>query len=78
LAGLVREFRLARGMTQEELAASIGASLRWVAKFEAGSTTAWLSLALAAAEAVGLVVDVSPAPRSGDADETFRRVLGDG
>ncbi len=69
LARLVRDRRIARGMTQLDLAEAIGASRRWVVKFEADPANARVDLVLGAVAAVGLIVDVSdPAP---DADDVF-------
>ncbi len=76
LGRLARDARLARGMTQEELAAAVGVSRRWVSKFETRPDTAHLHLALAALDAVGLAIDVT---RQGDdtADRILRQVFGD-
>lgn len=58
IGSTVRDARLAAGLTQQELAQRIGVSLRWVSKFESDASTSHLDKVLAAARAVGLVIDI--------------------
>jgi HTH-type transcriptional regulator/antitoxin HipB len=54
LGSLVRERRLAREMTQAQLALTIGTSRQWVVDLERGKPTLALGLVLRAMTAVGL------------------------
>lgn len=55
---LVRETRVAAGLTQTQLAERIGASRFWVAAFEKGKPGAELGLAIKAINALGLSLHV--------------------
>jgi len=66
LGRTVRDARIAIGMTQQQLAERVGASLRWVTKFETDASTSHTDKVIAAVHAVGLVIDVvgsEPDPR---------------
>ncbi len=54
ISNAVQGERLRRGMSQEELAAQIGVSRKWVVDFEAGQPGARLRHVLAALNALGL------------------------
>jgi ribosome-binding protein aMBF1 (putative translation factor) len=70
LGRLVREARLAAGLSQTALGERVGASRFWIAEFEQGKLTAELGLALRAVQAVGLTLQVrSPSERAGEADK---------
>ncbi|MBX3250299.1 MAG: helix-turn-helix transcriptional regulator [Myxococcales bacterium] len=58
VGSLIREQRLARGMTQAQLAQAIGASRQWVVDLERGKSTLALGLVLRAVTAVGLSLRV--------------------
>lgn len=58
IGAVVRDARLAAGLTQTELANRIGASRFWVAQFEKGKPSAALGLALKALRALGLVIRI--------------------
>ena len=58
LGRLIRERRRLKGLTQAQLAVSVGASRKWIVELEAGKRTAELSLALRTLNALGLLVDV--------------------
>ncbi len=58
LGSLVREHRLARAMTQAQLARAIGTSRQWVVDLERGKPTLALGLVLRAVTAVGLSLRV--------------------
>jgi len=60
VGALVRQARLAAGISQSELGQRIGASRFWVAQFEKGKPGAELGLALKAMHAVGLAVQIEP------------------
>lgn len=59
LGSIVRDARLAAGLSQTALGARIGASRFWIAEFEQGKPTAELGLALKAVQALGLTVRVT-------------------
>lgn len=61
LGALVREARIAAGMTQTALGDKVGASRFWVAEFERGKPGAELGLCLKALRALKLVLTVEPA-----------------
>jgi DNA-binding XRE family transcriptional regulator len=65
IGALVRQARLAAGITQSELAQRIGASRFWVAAFEKGKPSAELGLALNAIHALGLAIRIEPKTPSG-------------
>ena len=54
----IRDQRLRIGMTQAELARSIGASRSWVFQMERGNPGAEIGLVLKALQALGLMMDV--------------------
>jgi DNA-binding XRE family transcriptional regulator len=60
VGALVRQARLAAGLSQTDLGHSIGASRFWVAQFERGKPSAELGLALKAMHALGLAVLIGP------------------
>lgn len=64
VGALVRETRVAAGLTQTQLAARIGASRFWVAAFEKGKPSAELGLALKAIHALGLAITIKPGHES--------------
>lgn len=59
VGALLRRARLAKGMTQAQLAAIVEVSRQWIIAAEAGAPTARLGLMLDALRAVDLVVDVA-------------------
>lgn len=63
LGAMVRDARLAAGLSQTALGERIGASRYWIAEFERGKPTAELGLALKAVQALGLTLEVT-APRT--------------
>jgi transcriptional regulator with XRE-family HTH domain len=60
VGAMVRDARLAAGISQSELGKRIGASRFWVAQFERGKPSAELGLALKALHALALDVRVEP------------------
>lgn len=71
----VRDARLRSGWTQAELAERIGTSRQWVIALERGKPTAELGRVLKAFAALGVAVDIVPAPNSVgpvDLDELLR------
>ena len=60
VGALVRQARMAAGLSQTELGQRIGASRFWVAQFEKGKPSAELGLALKAMDALGLTVHIEP------------------
>jgi HTH-type transcriptional regulator/antitoxin HipB len=66
LGAMVRDARMAAGLSQTALGDRIGASRFWVAAFEKGKPSAELGLALKALQALGLTVRVD-APASAEA-----------
>jgi len=81
IGALVRNARIAAGMSQSELGLRIGASRFWVAQFEKGKPSAELGLALRALDALDLGVNVEPretadaSKRPGQVRGRARRVL---
>lgn len=59
LGSLMRETRVARGLSQRALAAEVGCSQRFISELERGKATAELGKALAVLKALGLLVEVS-------------------
>lgn len=57
VAGSIQATRLARGLTQEQLAESVGVSRQTVAKWESGETSPDLDHAAALADALGTTLD---------------------
>ncbi len=74
IGALVRDTRMAAGLTQTELANRIGASRFWVAEFERGKPSAELGLALKALHALGLAVQIEPTSAAPEAarSRTYR------
>lgn len=62
LGAIVRDTRLAAGLSQTALGARIGASRFWVAEFEQGKPTTELGLALKAVHALGITLRVTAGP----------------
>ena len=60
VGALVRETRVADGLTQTQLGERIDASRFWVAAFEKGKPSAELGLALKAIHALGLTITIAP------------------
>jgi y4mF family transcriptional regulator len=60
LGAAIRARRRALGVTQDELAASIGVSRRVIGQLENGKETVHVGIVLRAARAVGLDVGVQP------------------
>ena len=72
----VRDARLRRGWTQADLAGRIGTSRQWVISFERGKPVAEVGIVLKALAALGVAVDIVPAPTtSGPVD--LDELLGD-
>lgn len=59
VGALLRDARQRQGMTQAQLADSVGTSRAWVVAVESGSPNARLDLVLRALQWVDLAVDVS-------------------
>lgn len=69
LGALVRSARLRKGLTQADLAASVGVSRDWIVRLEKGHPRLEAQLVLDVLAAVGLAVDVTMPdddPTSGD------------
>jgi y4mF family transcriptional regulator len=62
LGGTIRSRRRQLGWSQEQLAATVGVSRRWVIGVEHGKSSAEVSLVLRTLNALGLVTDVIEAP----------------
>ena len=60
LGAAIRERRSGLGITQDDLAASIGVSRKVVGEMERGKRTVHVDIVLRAARAVGLSVGVEP------------------
>ncbi len=60
LGAAIRERRRQLGITQDELASSIGVSRRVIGQLENGKKTVHVGIVLRAARAVGLDVGVEP------------------
>lgn len=58
VASAVRGRRLDRGLSQSELARSIGVSRKWISEFEAGKPTAEFGLVMRVLEELGLSLDL--------------------
>ena len=59
LTAAVRAARLARGMTQQELASAAGVSRVWVARFETGNSSARLDTVLRVLNLLGISLDLA-------------------
>jgi HTH-type transcriptional regulator/antitoxin HipB len=71
VAVVLKEARLARGMTQHQLASRLGVSRQWVVAVEAGAPTARLGLVVRALREVGLGINVYP----DDSDAIYDAVM---
>jgi HTH-type transcriptional regulator / antitoxin HipB len=60
LGAAIRERRRRLGISQDQLASSIGVNRKVIGQLENGKETARVGIALRAARAVGLVVGVEP------------------
>jgi len=60
LGAAIRERRRRLGITQDDLAASIGVNRKVIGQLESGKETAHVGIVLRAARAVGLNVGVEP------------------
>lgn len=79
LGRIVREARLAAGLSQTALGKRIDASRFWIAEFERGKPTAELGLALRAVQALGLTLQVTaPSELSGGTVKEPGRTYGSG
>ena len=73
----LRDKRRRAGLSQSEVAARAGVSRRWLLYFENGRATAEFGLVLKVTQALGLIIEVNPAPpREVDLDELLNN-LGD-
>lgn len=68
---VLRDARRRLGMTQAQLAESLGVSRAWVVAVESGSPNARLDLVLRALQWVDLVVDVSRDEAAAELDRLF-------
>lgn len=69
---VVRDRRIALGMTQEELAERVGKTRWWVLRFETGhSAKASTESLLATLDALGLYIEVATDPSFDDPDPLF-------
>lgn len=71
VGAVLRDARQRQGMTQAELADSVGASRAWVVAVESGSPNARLDLVLRALQWVDLAVDVSRDEDGAELDRLF-------
>ena len=62
LGRYVRDRRRADGLTQTRLADLAGVSRRWLSDLESGKVTAEVGLVFRVVAALGLLLDVRPAP----------------
>ena len=60
LGAAIRERRRRLGISQDELASSIGVNRKVIGQLENGKETVHVGIALRAARAVGLIVGVEP------------------
>ncbi len=75
LASYMREQRITKSVSQKDLASRIGKSRRWVIDFENGKTMPSLPAVIDAAQALGLVIDISPiGDEEAELNEVFRRL----
>ncbi|UUE20064.1 MULTISPECIES: helix-turn-helix transcriptional regulator [unclassified Microbacterium] len=70
-AQFVRRTRLARNITQDELAQAVGKSRRWVHDLENGKVDPSLSAAVSVAAALEYTVSLELDQPSGDLDQLF-------
>jgi HTH-type transcriptional regulator/antitoxin HipB len=59
VALLVRDARVRQGISQEELAARVGVSRKWVSELEHGKGSVELALALRTLNALDITIDVT-------------------
>jgi transcriptional regulator with XRE-family HTH domain len=71
LGAVLRDARHRQGMTQAQLAESVGVSRAWVVAVESGSPNARLDLVLRALQWVDLAVDVSRDEATAELDRMF-------
>jgi HTH-type transcriptional regulator/antitoxin HipB len=71
LGAVLRDARRRQGMTQAQLAESVGVSRAWVVAVESGSPNARLDLVLRALQWVDLAVDVSRDEATAELDRMF-------
>ncbi|MEZ5284927.1 MAG: helix-turn-helix transcriptional regulator [Vicinamibacterales bacterium] len=60
LGSLIRQFRSAQGLRQDQLAAAAGVGLRFLVELEAGKPTVRFEKVLAVLRALGCRLDVTP------------------
>ena|GEM_PF-739173 len=65
LGAAIRRRRSELGITQDDLALSIGVNRKVIGQLEGGKETVWLEIALSAAHALGLDVGVEARDESG-------------
>jgi HTH-type transcriptional regulator / antitoxin HipB len=73
VGAVLRDARQRQGITQAQLAKSVGASRAWVVAVEAGSPNARLDLVLRALQWVDLAVDVSRDEAAAELDRLIGR-----
>lgn len=71
----LRRSRLAAGLTQDELARSAHVSRAWLIRLEQGHANAELSKVFAVVRALGLTLEVSPAPKAQPAEIDLDELL---
>ncbi|RZU51733.1 helix-turn-helix protein [Krasilnikovia cinnamomea] len=77
LSLFLREERRHAGLSQSDVAARAGVSRRWLSDFEGGKVTAEVGLVVKVIRALGLMMEVRPAPKPEiDLDEYLRRFAG--
>ncbi len=69
LGALIRDRRQLQGLDQEQLAKKVGVSRVWINQMEHGKAKANLDLVLRTLKALGVTLEVDPAPSSAS-DET--------
>ncbi|MET0491747.1 MAG: helix-turn-helix domain-containing protein [Actinoplanes sp.] len=62
LGRYLRDHRLRNGLSQEEVATRSGTSRRWLSELENGKPTVEIGLTLKVVFALGLMMEVGPAP----------------
>jgi HTH-type transcriptional regulator/antitoxin HipB len=77
IGNYLRDQRHEAGLTQTDLAARAGVSRRWLSDLEAGKPTTEVGLVLRVVGALGLIVDLRPAPHQDiDLDELLNNLGG--
>lgn len=74
----VRRLRRERGMTQTELARTVGATRQWIAKVELDSRDVTLAKAIALAEQLGFSLELRERDDLSSADRALADVLREG